>query len=165
MANAKAVDTKAIRLLDQEGVAYILLPHSEPVYTVAAAAAQRGVVAEEMVKSILLRESRSRRYVMTGVLGTARLDHRAVRGALGDGWGRLTFASDDEIQVVTGYPRGAVNPIGLPDDVPVIFDAAIAACRRVNISAGNLMYGLELDPADLIRLAHARLAPISEAGE
>ena len=123
------------------------------------------VVAEEMVKSILLRESRSDRYVMACVLGPARLDHRAVRAILGEGWGRLTFANDDEILAVTSYPRGAVNPLCLPDHVPVIFDAAIAHCRRVNISTGDPMAGLELDPGDLIRLARARLAPISEEAQ
>ena len=162
MSHANQVDTPVIRLLDAQGVPYVLLPHTEPVFTVATAAAQRGVVAEEMVKSILLRESRSDRYTMACILGPARLDHRAVRAVLGDGWGRLTFANDDEILTVTGYPRGAVNPLCLPDHVPVIFDASIAHCRRVNISTGDPMAGLELDPADLIRLAGARLAEISE---
>jgi len=78
-----APDTPATRLLDAQGVPYVLLPHTEPVFTVAAAAEQRGVVAEEMVKSILLRESgRGGRYVMACVLGPARLDHRAVRAEL-----------------------------------------------------------------------------------
>lgn len=165
MSHANQVDTPVIRLLDAQGVPYVLLPHTEPVFTVAAAAAQRGVVAEEMVKSILLRESRSDRYTMACVLGPARLDHRAVRAALGEGWGRLTFAGDDEILAVTGYLRGAVNPLCLPAHVPVIFDATIAHCRRVNISTGDPMAGLELDPADLIRLAGARLAPISEEAQ
>ena len=69
--------------------------------------------------------------------------------------------SRTEIAAVTGCPKGAVNPLCLPDDVPVVFDAAIARCRRVNISSGDLMFGLELDAADLIRLAHAQLASIS----
>ena len=47
-------DTKVIRLLESQNVAFRLLPHEEPVFTVAAAAAQRGVVKEEMVKSILV---------------------------------------------------------------------------------------------------------------
>jgi len=163
MTQTSHVDTKVTRLLDREAVPYTLLPHTEPVFTVAAAAAQRGVVAEEMVKSILLRESRGDRYVMACVLGPARLDHRAVRAALGEGWGRLTFAGDDEILAVTGYPRGAVNPLCLPDDVPVVFDTAVPGCRRVNISTGDVMAGLEMAPDDLIRLAQARLAAIAEA--
>ena len=163
MAHNERIDTKVTRLLNEQDVPYVLLPHSEPVFTVAAAAAQRGVVAEEMVKSILLREGKSGRYAMACVLGPDRLDHRKVREALGEGWARLTFAGDDEILAVTGYPRGAVNPLCLPDEVPVIFDASIARCRRVNISTGDPLAGLELDPGDLIRLAQARLAPIVEA--
>ena len=46
--------------------------------------------------------------------------------------------------------------------VPVVFDAAIAGCSRVNISSGDLLFGLELAAADLIRLARARLAPLAE---
>lgn len=156
-------DTKATRLLDAHGAPYMVLPHTRPVFTVAEAAEQRGVVAAEMVKSILLRESGgSGRYVMACVLGPDRLDHRAARAHLPGRWTRLTFAGDEEIWAVTGYPKGAVNPLALPPDVPVLFDEAIARCRRVNISSGDLLAGLELDPADLIRVAGASLAPIAE---
>lgn len=162
MDSPRHVDTPAIRLLAEHGVAYALLPHKQPVFTVAEAAAQRGVVAEEMVKSILLRESGRGRYVMACILGPARLDHRAVRQHLPGDWQRLTFAGDDEIMAVTGYPKGAVNPLCMPEGVPVIFDEAIGRCRRVNISTGDLMFGLELDAGDLIRLADAQLALITE---
>lgn len=156
-----SLDTPVTRLLDAHGIAYTVLPHSEPVFTVEAAAAQRGVRAEEMVKSILLRESGSRRYVMACVLGLDRLDYRAVREHLPGDWRRLTFASSDEITAVTGYVQGAVAPLGLPADMPVVFDAAIPHCTQVNISSGDPMAGLELDPGDLIRLARAQLAPIA----
>lgn len=164
MTNLPIIDTKATQLLDRAGVDYDLLPHSKPVFTVAEAAAQRGVVADEMVKSILLRETGRGRYVMACILGPDKLDHRAVRNYLPGEWQRLTFAGDDEIAAITGYPRGAVNPLGLPADVPVIFDEAIGRCRRVNISTGDLMYGLEMDGSDLIRLANAQLVKIAKAG-
>lgn len=158
---SNGIDTKATRLLAEHGVACRLLPHTRPVFTVAEAAAQRGVVTEEMVKSILLRETGRDRYVMACILGPDRLDHRAVREFLPGEWNRLTFAGDEEIAAVTGYPKGAVNPLGLPDDVPVVFDEAIARCRLVNISSGDLMFGLELDASELMRLAGAQLASIS----
>jgi Cys-tRNA(Pro) deacylase len=156
--------TKITDLLDSHQIAYRLLPHSEAVFTVEAAAAQRGVVKTEMVKSILLREKKERRYVMACVTGEARLDPKAVRAHLpeAEGWKRLTFATADEIRAVTGYVQGAVAPLCLPDNVPVIFDEAIARCEKVNISSGDPMAGLELDPQDLIRLAGAQLAPIAE---
>lgn len=152
-------DTKVIRLLKSKNVPYRLLPHDEPVYTVTAAAAQRGVIQGEMVKSILLRD-KNRRYVMACVTGDARLDPKAVRSYLGDDWKRLSFASAEEILQITGFVQGAIAPLCLPEDVPVIFDHSIARCRKVNISSGDPMAGLELDPQDLIWLAGARQASI-----
>jgi Cys-tRNA(Pro) deacylase len=153
-------NTKVTRLLLENKIAFRLLPHDEPVYTVAAAAAQRGVIQEEMVKSILLRD-KNRRYVMACVTGETRLDPKAVRTYLGGDWKRLSFASAEEIQQVTGFVQGAVAPLCLPEEVPVIFDEAIARCDRVNISSGDPMAGLELDPQDLIRLAGSLLATIA----
>lgn len=152
--------TRITALLDEQSVAYRVLPHSEPVYTVEAAAAQRGVKQEEMVKSILLRD-RKRRYVIACVTGDARLDPKAVRDFLPEEWKRLSFASRDEILEVTGYQQGAVAPLDLPENVPVIFDEAIGRLERVNISSGDPMAGLELRPQDLVRLAKAELAPIA----
>ena len=157
-------ETPITRLLDAEGVPYRRLEHSEPVYTMKAAAAQRGVVREEMVKSILLCEAGGRRrYVMACVLGDDRLDPKAVRDYLETvepGWRRLTFTGDDEIRQMTAGVKGAVAPLALPHDIPVVFDEAIAGRVTVNISSGDVMLGLELPAADLIRLARAQMAPI-----
>lgn len=154
--------TKIIRLLNQQNISYRLLPHTEAVFTVEAAAAQRGVVKEEMVKSILLREkSNPRRYVMACILGDARLNPKAVRACLGEDWKRLTFASAEEIQQVTGCVQGAVAPLCLPNKLPVVFDESIALCDNVNISSGDPMAGLELKAKDLIQLAGAQFASIA----
>lgn len=155
-----AVNTKVTALLDSQNIRYRVLPHTEPVFTVEAAAAQRGVVKEEMVKSILLRD-REGRYVMGCVTGDAQIDPKAVRAQLPESWKRLSFASADEIREVTGYVQGAVAPLCLPDGLPVFFDEAIARCSQVSISSGDPMAGLELDSQDLVRLAGAILAPIA----
>jgi len=154
--------TRITDLLDAEGVAYRVLHHSEPVFTVEAAARQRGVVREEMVKSILLRD-RNGRYVMACVMGDARLDPKAVRAHLPGGWKRLSFAAAEEILAVTGCVQGAVASLGLPEGALVIFDEAVASCKKVSISSGDPMAGLELDAEDLIKVARARLAPIAQA--
>lgn len=154
--------TRITDILDAHTISYRWLPHTEPVFTVEAAARQRGVVPEEMIKSVLLREAgQSGRYVMACVPGAARLDPKAVQAALGAGWRRLHFASADEILAVTGCVQGAVSPIGLPDDVPVIFDEAIGRLARCNISSGDPLAGLELAAADLMRIARAWIASIA----
>ena len=115
---------------------------------------------------ILLREKKknNRRYVMACVLGHTRLNPQAVRDHLPpeDNWKRLSFANAQEITAITGYVQGAVAPLGLPQNIPIIFDEAIARCENVNISSGDPMAGLELKPEDLIRLTGAELAPIAD---
>lgn len=155
------LQTRITDLLDRHCIPYRVLPHSEPVFTVEAAAQQRGAPVEEMVKSILLRD-KNRRYVMACVLGNARLDPKAVRAHLPAGWKRLSFASSAEILAVTSCVQGAVAPLGLPEDILVIFDQGITLCEKVNISSGDPMAGLELDPRELIRISGAQLALISE---
>ena len=153
--------TRITDLLDAASIPYRWLMHGEPVFTVEAAARQRGVRIEEMVKSILLRD-RIGHYVMACVPGAARVDPKAVQAVLGAGWRRLHFASGEEILAVTGCVQGAVTPIGLPDDAPVIFDEAIGRLAQCNISSGDQRAGLELAAADLIRIARGRLAKIIE---
>ena len=155
--------TKITDTLDAHGITYRVLPHSEPVFTVETAVRQRGVIKEEMVKAVLLRDKEGR-YVMACVTGNARLDPKAVRSHLPKGWRRLHFATAEEILAVTGCVQGAVTPLGLPADIPVIFDKAIAHREKVSISSGDPMAGLELDPKDLMRVAGGQLAPIAEAG-
>lgn len=155
--------TRIMRLLASQGVIYRLLPHSEPVFTVEMAAAQRGVVLDEMVKSILLRERGKHRFVMACVPGDSRLDPQAVRTHLPGEWKRLSFASAEEIKANTGYTQGSVAPLYLPDDIPVVLDEAFTRCEKVNISSGDPMAGLELAAADLIRLCKPIIAPIVAA--
>ena len=154
------ITTKVTDLFDSLGITYRVLPHAEPVFTVEAAAQQRGVVTEEMVKSILLRDE-NKKYVMACVTGDVRLDPKAVRAILPDGYKRLSFATAEEILNVCGYTQGAVAPVCLPDGIPVIFDEAIARLPKLNISSGDPMAGLELGTQDFIRAAGAKIAKIA----
>jgi Cys-tRNA(Pro)/Cys-tRNA(Cys) deacylase len=158
---SKRITTRITKYLDSQGISYRVLPHSEPVFTVKMAAAERGVVLEEMVKSILLRERKKHRFVMACVTGNSRLDPQAVRAHLPGEWKRLSFANAEEITTHTGYTKGSIAPLGIPDNIPVVFDVAITNCTMVNISSGDPMAGLELAASDLIRLSKPIIAPIA----
>ena len=157
------IRTKIIDILDAHQISYRLLRHSEPVFTVEEAAAQRGVSKDEMVKSILLRD-KDEHYVMACVLGYSRVNPKAVRTYVPKAWRRLSFATAAEILSVTGCIQGAVAPLGLPDSVLVIFDEAITRCQKVNISSGDPAAGLELKTQDLIEAAAPQIAAIADSG-
>jgi len=160
---ASAVKTRITALLDAHGIAYRVVPYREPVFTTETLVEEYGLAKERLVKSILLKEKDSGRFVMACVTGDARIDLQAVRDSLSVGWRRLSFANDREVRQVTGYVRGTVSPLCLPSRIPVVFDEAIGRCERVNISSGDPAAGLELEACDLVRVASARSASIAQA--
>ena len=164
MAAPHAPRTRVIETLERQGIPYRLLPHGREVFTVEEAAAQRDVLMEEMVKSILLRDKK-RRYAMACVRGDMRVDPKAVRAVLPDGYQRLQFASAEEIREITGCIQGAVAPVGLPEQVPVVCDEIIARCERVNLSSGDPAMGLEMKGSDLLAVSRATVAAIAEPRE
>lgn len=156
------MQTKVTKLLIENNITYKELPHTEAVFTMEAAAAQRGVVPGEMLKSILLRD-KSHSYVMACVLGYGQLDPKKVRALFPDGtFRRLTFASAEEITEQTGFIKGAVAPFGLPDTIPLVIDHNITQLERINTSSGDHMLGIELATADLLAVTQAQLADIQK---
>ncbi len=55
------IHTRVLAVLDGRGIAYRRLPDREPVFTVEAAARQRGVVKEELARTILIMTSKAYR--------------------------------------------------------------------------------------------------------
>lgn len=155
--------TKVTQFLDSQNIPYTLLPHTEPVFTMEAAAAQRGVKPEEMLKSILLRD-KDHNYVMACVLGYGKLDPKKVRAFFPNGqFRRLTFASAAEITEQTGYVKGAVAPFNLPNTIPLVVDERIKNLGRFNTSTGDHMYGIELATADLLAVTNPFLTDIQKS--
>ena len=155
--------TKVTQLLDELSIPYKRLPHSEAVFTMEAAAAQRGVVPNEMLKSILLRD-KDHNYVMACVLGYGQLDPKKVRALFPAGtFRRLTFASAEEITNQIGYIKGAVAPLGLPDHIPLVIDHNITKLERINTSSGDHLLGIELATADLLTITTPKLADVQKS--
>lgn len=141
--------TPVIDLLNTNGIIYRELAHDHEVMTIEAAAQQRGVNPAEMVKCILLRDKK-KRFVMACLSGFDKLNTQAVREYAEVS--RLSFASPDEIEAVTGFRMGAVAPLAHTTSIPVIFDNKIKSFDTVNISSGNHLMGLELARNDLVRV-------------
>ena len=74
-------------------------------------------------------------FVACVVLATHRLD---VNGKVRELQGmKFSFAKAEQTVEVTGQEIGGVTPLGLPESVPVLVDAAVMARERVIIGGGN----------------------------
>lgn len=75
------------------------------------------------------------RYAACLVLATTRADvNGLVRRRLDAR--KASFAPMDDAVTITGMEYGGITPVGLPDDWPLLVDAAVAAAPAVVIGSG-----------------------------
>ena len=91
------------------------------------------------------------RYAACIVLGTHRLDaNHAVRDRLGVR--RVSFASPEQAQALTGQEIGAVTAFGLPDGLPIWVDAAVMERPRIVLGGGSRRWKVIAPPSILLTL-------------
>jgi Cys-tRNA(Pro) deacylase len=134
--------------LERLGIPYRLFTHPGPVASLEQAAAERGQRPEQVVRSILFRLDQER-FAMVLVAGPAQVAWRTLRKQLGQS--RLTTASEEEVLAVTGYPIGAVSPLGLPQPLPVYIDDSVTAEEEISIGSGLRGTTVIMRTADLLR--------------
>lgn len=153
------IKTKVTEFLDLKKINYKILPHDKEVFTCEDAAKVRGVVLEEMVKSMLLVD-KDGKYVLACLLATDKVDTKKVTDMAGTK--RLSFATKDEIKEVLGYIMGAVPPFVFDADVIVIFDEKIKDKEKVSISSGDPKSGMGLKSKDLIEMVKPKIGKIAK---
>lgn len=128
------------------GFAFEIL-ETDPKYSDSAVFCEvHGYPLESAANALLLSTKKTpKRFLLCIVLGTDRLDvNRRVREVFGE---RLSFASVDEMQALTGMEVGAVTPFGLPEHVPIYVDGSVMDRPWVIVGAGDRGAKLRLAPA------------------
>ncbi|MYM60859.1 hypothetical protein GTG28_16650 [Vibrio sp. OCN044] len=152
-----SLDTTITRYLNAQRVSFRVLPHQSPATTIEDAAKQRGILPEQMVKCILLRDM-GNLYALACVPGDRLADPRRVRSLLG--CRRMTCVDKSDIEKLTGYQVGTVTPLLLPTKMSIIFDHRLMQQSEVTISSGSLLAGIALQIDDLFNLCDPVLADI-----
>ena len=108
--------------LTQMGIPHRVFRHVGPVNSLEQAAAERGQIPDQIIRSILFRLGEDK-FLMALVAGPAQVSWPALRSYLGIS--RISMASEEEVLAVTGYRIGAVSPFGLPAPVHILADESI----------------------------------------
>jgi len=87
------------------------------------------------------------------------LDLKALAAAVGGK--KAAMADPVQAEKASGYVTGGIAPLGLRRPLPVVVDESALEYDTVFCSAGQRGLELELAPADLIKAAAARTAPIA----
>jgi len=144
--------------LDRQKIPYRVFQHPGPIKSLEQAASERGQEAQQIIRSLLFRLSKED-FVMALMAGPQQVDWKTLRRTLGEK--RLTTANEDEVLRVTGYPRGAVSPFGLPQPLRILADPDIFTPAEISIGSGVRGTTIILSSADLRRaLPEIELVPL-----
>lgn len=151
--------THVTEFLKQQQIEFDLLLQSRPAVSIDDAAQLRGIRPSQMIKSILLRDMDDQ-YALACVPGNQSVDPKKVRHFLG--WKRMTCVNGSDVERITGYQIGTVNPLLLRRNMPIIFDPNTRNEPIVTISSGDRMAGIALHIDDLTTLCQPNFAEISK---
>lgn len=144
--------------LDDLGIPYRTFTHPGPVKSLEQAASERGQEPDQVIRSLLFRLSADS-FILALMAGPAQVDWKTLRRTLGEK--RLTTADEEEMLRVTGYPRGAVSPLGLPQPLRILADPAVFGPEEISIGSGVRGTTVILRSADLRRaLPQVEIVPL-----
>jgi Cys-tRNA(Pro)/Cys-tRNA(Cys) deacylase len=121
------------------------------------AAEALGVAPERVLKTLLADVDGA---LVVGIVPVdAQLDLKALAAAVGGK--RAAMAEVARAERATGYVAGGISPLGQRQAHPTVLDETALGHATVLVSGGRRGLDVELQPADLVTLTHARLAPIA----
>lgn len=117
-----------------------------------------GVTPSEIVKTLVVKRSDDT-FLFALIPGDRVISWPKLRAVVGVN--RLTMPGEDVALAATGYPRGAIVPVGSRHKWPVYADELIRE-GRIALGAGALGYSMFADADDLIGALGATVADISQ---
>ena len=149
---------RALAAIAATGIAFEATHHGH-VNSLEEAAAARGLEPGHLLKSMVVRRADDD-FLFVLVPGGRTISWPKLRTLLGVS--RLSMPSADVALAVTGYPRGAITPLGSVRSWQVIADAAMPS-GQVSIGGGVSGTAFTVDAADLVRALGAQVADVTES--
>lgn len=152
--------TPATVLLSRQKVPHQLHPYEVDADTPnygAEVAAALGIEPARVFKTLVTEVDGTLTVAIVPVTG--ELDLKRLASACAGK--RAALADRVLAERTTGYVRGGISPLGQRKQLPTVLDASAQLHASIFVSAGRRGLQLELDPADLVRLTGATVAPIA----
>ena len=121
------------------------------IRTAEAAAAEAGVLVDQIVKSILFQGTSGRLYLFL-TAGGNRVDLGKAAALAGE---PLARAGVDVVRAVTGFAIGGVAPLGHLTPSPTYFDPRLLDFVEVWAAAGTPRHMFRIAPQELLRVTQA----------
>ncbi|MGD2026259.1 MAG: YbaK/EbsC family protein [Anaerolineales bacterium] len=128
--------------------------------TVEAAAEAVRVSPDQIVKSLLfLVEDQP---VLVVASGVGKIDRRLLGEHFGVNRRQTRFADRDTVLSLTGYPVGAVPPVGHRERIQVLVDPAVLEHDAVYGGGGSESALMRINPQEILRYNQAEVVSIQK---
>ena len=155
--NASLVSDAIAGLLRASGLDYEVIPCDPELADTIVFCKHYGYPPEDSVNTIIVKgKTGGERFAACALLAHTRLDvNGCVRRRLASR--RVSFASAEETERLTGMTLGGVTPLALPDDLPLWVDARIMRRNEVILGGGNRHSKIRVSPAIFERSSAAEV--------
>ncbi len=152
MSDDTDVERKVAVSLEKLGAPFELMRIDPDFADTAAFCEKYGIPLDHSGNTIIVASKKEpKQYCACLVLATTRLDvNHAVRKLLGAS--RVSFATAEETQALTGMMIGGVTLLALPPDLPVYVDERIMALDHVILGGGSRSSKIKIAPDALKRM-------------
>lgn len=160
----KTTKTNAARLLDQQKIAYDLIPYEVDEEHLGAehTAELLGEPIERIFKTLVLRGDKLGFFVCV-IPGAEEVDLKKAAKVTGNK--KVEMIHVKELLPLTGYIRGGCSPIGMKKPFPTFFHESIVNYDTVYCSAGQRGLQFRIAPTDLVNAAHGTLVDLIATSE
>lgn len=151
--------TNAMRILDNEGIAYTVHTYdaSDGIVDGVTAARKLGQDPDQVFKTLVTRGNDRQFYVFV-IPVKEELDLKACARSVDVRSVEMIHVK--ELQGITGYIRGGCSPVGMKKQFRTVFDETVLLFDQVFVSGGRIGTQIEAAPEDLIRITGASTAAI-----
>jgi prolyl-tRNA editing enzyme YbaK/EbsC (Cys-tRNA(Pro) deacylase) len=151
------VDRRVVEVLARLGVPYELMAIDPDYADTGPFCEKYGVPLENSANTIIVASKKEpKQYAACVVKATRRLDvNHAVRRLMGVA--RLSFASAEETEALTGMMLGGVTVFALPPGMPIYVDDGLMAMEWIILGGGSRASKIRVAPEVLRRLPHAQI--------
>ena len=155
----KKIKTNAMRLLDNEKVAYELLFFDPEKDAITPAYIAQAISREaDRIFKTLVTVSHSGEYYVFCLQLIGELDLKKAARAAGEKSIELIDLND--LLKVAGYEHGGTSPLGMRKLYGTFFDETALSFDKIIVSAGKRGFQIETDPRDLIRVTKGKVVPL-----
>ena len=150
--------TNCMRVLESKKIPYT--PHlyeADPTLTGGDIAALLGEEPSQVFKT-LVTVGKPQKYYVFVVPVNEELNLKKAAAAAGEK--SVCMIPQRDLLPLTGYVHGGCSPIGMKKRFPSFIHRSAADLSRIFVSAGRVGCQVELDPADLIRVAELTSADL-----